>query len=95
VAAVASMERRWWRGELLLEKTEVGRGRAMLGDDRPFYRAHGGRCRDGWQAGGRMAPTGGPSVGLSVTDRWAVLQLFSNSKIIAEIKLFMGKIAKE
>jgi hypothetical protein len=42
-----------------------------------------------------MAPTGGPSVGLSVTDRWAVLQLFSNSKIITEIKLFMGKIAKE
>jgi hypothetical protein len=88
------VERRRWRGELLLEKTEVGRGRAMLGDDRPFYRACGGRRRDGWQPGGRMAPTGGPGVGLSTTDRWAALQLFSISKITAEIKLSAGKIAK-
>jgi hypothetical protein len=41
-----------------------------------------------------MAPIGGPGVVLSATDRWATPQLFSNSKITAEIELSTGKIAK-
>jgi hypothetical protein len=44
--------------------------------------------------GGRMAPTGGPGVILSATNWWATPQLFSHSKITAEIELSTGKIAK-
>jgi hypothetical protein len=61
-----------------------GRRRATLGDDRPFYHACGGRRR----------LTSRPGVGLSATDRWATLQLFSNSKINAKIELSTGKLVK-
>jgi hypothetical protein len=52
------------------------------------------RMEDDAATGGKMAPTGGPSVILSTTDRWATPQLFSHSKITAEIELSTGKIAK-
>jgi hypothetical protein len=61
-----------------------GRRRATLGDDRPFYHACGGRRR----------LTSRPGVGLSATDRWVTMQLFSNSKINAKIELSTGKMVK-
>jgi hypothetical protein len=79
---------------LLLVRMEMGRGRAMLDDNGPFYHVRGGRRRDGWRPGGRRRLTSGPGVGLSATDRWATLQLFSNLKINAKIKLSTGKMAK-
>jgi hypothetical protein len=57
----------------------------------PFYCVCEERRRDGWQPGGWTMPTCGPGVSLSATDRWAALQLFSNSKITAEIELSMRK----
>jgi hypothetical protein len=56
---------------LLPAKTELGRGRAMLGDDQPFYLTRGEQHSNGWRLGGQR-----PSVGLSTTNRWAVLNSF-------------------
>jgi hypothetical protein len=61
---------------LLPAKTELGRGRATLGDGQPFYLTRGEQHSDGWRLGGQRHLTSRPGVGLSATNRWAVLNSF-------------------